>query len=236
MDVGKRGQELGVEPRRAVVPLPARAGARHLVDAVLGQRRDQPRQVAVVLGDRVPLPELADLLILGRVDRPPQQLEDPLARHGSPFGRGDAIARRWSRGSASAAAKRTPSGIASRPRGGSPRLAGRRGAGPAAIVVPRSPLRSAQLPDALARVAGVVWRPRSTRVCRPPGLGSAAPARPRPSRERTAPRGRGRAWRRSATWRTRVRMMHEHVFAVKDASASLAGRRASCCDRRSPPR
>ena len=47
-----------------------------LVDAVVGQRRQEAGDVAVVLGDRVLLPELADRLDLGRVDLPFQQFAD----------------------------------------------------------------------------------------------------------------------------------------------------------------
>src|SRR5947199_402311 len=60
-DVGERGQELGVEARRAVVSFPAMAGLDELVDAVRSQGRDEPGEVARVLGDRVRLVELADL-------------------------------------------------------------------------------------------------------------------------------------------------------------------------------
>ena len=76
VDVGKRGQEPGVEPGRALVALPPVRRACDLVDAVLGQRREEAGDVAVVLGDRVLLPELADRLDLGRVDLPFQQFAD----------------------------------------------------------------------------------------------------------------------------------------------------------------
>jgi hypothetical protein len=69
VDVRERGEELGVEPRRPLVALPARAGARDRVDAVLRQRGQEARQVPVVLGDGVDLPELADRLVLVGVRR-----------------------------------------------------------------------------------------------------------------------------------------------------------------------
>jgi hypothetical protein len=73
--------------RSSLVALPARARAGDRVDAVLGERRDQPRQVAVVLCDRVRLPQLADRLVLGGICRPVEQLEDAFARHDDlPFG------------------------------------------------------------------------------------------------------------------------------------------------------
>src|SRR6185312_5475242 len=71
VNVGKCGEELGVEPRRAIVPLPASTLlARDRVDAVLGQRRDQSGEVAVVLGDRVRLPEVMDRVVLRGVAGP----------------------------------------------------------------------------------------------------------------------------------------------------------------------
>jgi hypothetical protein len=75
-DVGEGGQELRVEARRALVPFPPLATRAQLVDAVLGQGRDQPGQVARVLGDRVALPELADLVVQLRGDRAPHLLDD----------------------------------------------------------------------------------------------------------------------------------------------------------------
>ena len=85
VDVRERREELGVEARGALVALPARARAHDLVDAVLRQRRDEARQVAVVLGDRVRLPELADLRVLVDVDGAAEELEDAIGghRHGS---------------------------------------------------------------------------------------------------------------------------------------------------------
>jgi hypothetical protein len=76
LDVGEGAQELGVEARGAFVAFPAVAGLDQLVDALLGQRRDQPGQVAFVLGDRVLLPERTDRVVLGRIDFPAEQLDD----------------------------------------------------------------------------------------------------------------------------------------------------------------
>jgi cobalt-zinc-cadmium efflux system protein len=76
VDVGKGGQEPRVEPGRPLVTLPPVRRACELVDAVVGQRRQEAGDVAVVLGDRVLLPELADCLDLGRVDLPFQQFAD----------------------------------------------------------------------------------------------------------------------------------------------------------------
>ena len=61
MDVRERRQQTAVEARRAVVPFPAIAGLHELVDTVVGERRDQPRHVPLVLGDRVAFPEVANL-------------------------------------------------------------------------------------------------------------------------------------------------------------------------------
>ena len=80
-DVGERGQELGVEARRALVALPAVAGLHELVDAVRRQRRDEARQVARVLGDRVRLVELADLRVELRRDLAPVDLEHGRVGH-----------------------------------------------------------------------------------------------------------------------------------------------------------
>src|SRR5207248_5434400 len=46
-----------------------------LVDAVLGQCRDQAREIAGVLGERVALPQLADLVVEIRRHLAPQQLD-----------------------------------------------------------------------------------------------------------------------------------------------------------------
>ena len=76
VDVRKRRQQLGVEARRAFVMFPTVTCLDELVEAIVGQRRDQSRQIAVVLGDRVPLPQLADLVVeLGR-DLAAEQFDD----------------------------------------------------------------------------------------------------------------------------------------------------------------
>src|SRR2546423_456098 len=80
-DVGERGQELGVEPRGALVALPAVARLNELVDAVGRERRDQPGQAARVLGDRVRLVELADLRVELRRHLAPVDLEDARVGH-----------------------------------------------------------------------------------------------------------------------------------------------------------
>src|SRR5712691_359057 len=67
VDVGKRREELHVKPRRSGVSLPPTAIGKHFINTVWSERRDQSRDVALVLGDRMRLPELADLPIkLGR--------------------------------------------------------------------------------------------------------------------------------------------------------------------------
>src|SRR5262249_30996327 len=81
VDIREGGEELRVEARRALVPLPAGAGDHQLVHTDLGQRRDEPPDVTVALRDRMRLPELADLRVLVDVDRPPQQLEDAIGGH-----------------------------------------------------------------------------------------------------------------------------------------------------------
>src|SRR6266550_951760 len=48
-------------------------GLYELVDAVVGERRDQPRQVTLVLRNRVALPQLANLVVLRGRDIPPDQ-------------------------------------------------------------------------------------------------------------------------------------------------------------------
>ncbi len=63
------------------MPFPAVPRLDELVDAVGRQRRDQPGQVACVLGDRVRLVQLADLRVeLGR-DLAPVDLEHRRIRH-----------------------------------------------------------------------------------------------------------------------------------------------------------
>src|SRR4029078_8474988 len=75
VDVREGSEQPGVEARGAFVALPAMARLHQLIDAVLGKRRDQPREVALLLGDRVPFPELANLVELGLVGSPANLLE-----------------------------------------------------------------------------------------------------------------------------------------------------------------
>src|SRR3954453_20153258 len=63
VDVRKGGEQAVVELRRSGMAFPALFPGRDLVDAVLGERRDQAGEGAVLLGDRVTLPELADLAV-----------------------------------------------------------------------------------------------------------------------------------------------------------------------------
>ena len=72
---GNAAEQAHVEARRPLVALPAVAGLDELVDAVLGERRDEAGKIAGVLCLRVPLPELPDLVVLGRVGVAPDQLE-----------------------------------------------------------------------------------------------------------------------------------------------------------------
>src|SRR2546427_5608903 len=58
--VGESGEEARVEGARAGVPYPALASRDDLVHAVLGQRGDQPREVAAILSLRVRDPETPD--------------------------------------------------------------------------------------------------------------------------------------------------------------------------------
>ena len=81
-DVREGGQQLGVEGRGALVPVPGDVVGVDGVDAVLGERREQALDRAVVLGLRVLLPELADLVQLGRVRVHPHQLEHLILRNG----------------------------------------------------------------------------------------------------------------------------------------------------------
>jgi hypothetical protein len=113
VDIGEGGQELRVEARGALMTLPARTGAHDLVHAVLGQRRDEPRKVAVVLGDRVGLPELPDLRVLVDVDGATEKLEDAVAGHAAPFG--ESVRRiRTTRPARTARSSRARSSTASR--------------------------------------------------------------------------------------------------------------------------
>src|SRR5512132_493790 len=178
VDVGEGGQKFGVEARRAVVTLPARAGAGDLVDAVLGQRRDQAGEVAFVLCDRVPFPQLPDLLVFGGIDRSSQQIEDALARHRAPFTEGAPIVCEPSRPLVS---RRTATGARAAARAGSSCRPGC-----CARATARRP--PAGHPHSSP--------PRSTRACRPSGRDKPAPARAPRSPARTAPRAPKRAWRR----------------------------------------
>src|SRR5690349_7500162 len=77
MDVGKRAEERQIELRGAGMALPPRAGPTyHFVHAILRQRRHQSRDVALVLGDGVRLPEPADLTIELRRDVAGEELSD----------------------------------------------------------------------------------------------------------------------------------------------------------------
>ena len=74
--VRKGAKEARIEGARAGVPFPALAGGDDLVDAVLGQRGDEPVEVAAILGLRVRDPETPNLRIeLGR-DVPRETLAD----------------------------------------------------------------------------------------------------------------------------------------------------------------
>src|SRR3989440_12616435 len=74
VDVRKSGQQAVVELRRPRVALPALLPRGDLVDAVLRQGRDQAGKIAVLLRDRVTLPELADLVVDLRFELSPQLL------------------------------------------------------------------------------------------------------------------------------------------------------------------
>ena len=74
MDVREGGQEPGVEAGRSLVALPPVRRPGDLVHAIFGERGQKTRQVAPVLGERVPLPQLSNRLDLGRVDRPLDEL------------------------------------------------------------------------------------------------------------------------------------------------------------------
>jgi cobalt-zinc-cadmium efflux system protein len=76
VDVGERTEQARVEPRRSFVSLPALFLSDDLVDAVVGERREQPRDVPIVLGYRVLLPQLVDSVDLHRVDVELHQLPD----------------------------------------------------------------------------------------------------------------------------------------------------------------
>src|SRR3989442_2533081 len=81
LNAGNGAEQLHVEPGRAGMPFPPRALlADDFVDAVRRQCRHEPGDIAAVLGDRVRLPELADLAIQLRRDLARQQLTD-VRRH-----------------------------------------------------------------------------------------------------------------------------------------------------------
>ena len=65
-------EQLRVERARAVVALPALTGRDDLVDAVGRERRDEPVDVAGVLGDRVADPQALDPAQFRRVERTSQ--------------------------------------------------------------------------------------------------------------------------------------------------------------------
>ena len=89
------------------MPVPRDVVGIDRVDAVLRERRKQALDRAGVLGLRVRLPELPDLVDLGRIDVHPHQLEYFRFRdgHGSPFSRG---ARRRRRRAARPRSRRRP--------------------------------------------------------------------------------------------------------------------------------
>ena len=68
VDVGERAEQAAVEPSCPFVSVPDVLGADDLVDAVVGEGREEASDVPLVLGDRVPLPELADLVVLGGIN------------------------------------------------------------------------------------------------------------------------------------------------------------------------
>src|SRR4051795_8531299 len=74
VDVRKGGEQAVVELRRPGMAFPALFPGRDLVDAVLGEGRDQAGEVPVLLGDRVTLPELANLAVERCVHLAPQLL------------------------------------------------------------------------------------------------------------------------------------------------------------------
>src|SRR5947207_3126167 len=74
--VGERGEQLRVERTRAVMAFPALPGRDELVDAGLGQGRDQPVDVAPVLRDRVADPEPLDPAQLSAVEVAAEPLPD----------------------------------------------------------------------------------------------------------------------------------------------------------------
>ena len=84
--VRKRREQLRVERAGALVALPAQPRPDDLVDALGREGRDQPVDVAPVLGDRVALPQPPDPPMRRGIGRPPQprrMLRDPRCRHPS---------------------------------------------------------------------------------------------------------------------------------------------------------
>src|SRR6266508_826361 len=74
VDVREGREQRSVEAGGTLMPTPDVARADELVDAVIGQRREQPGDVSPVLGEGMTLPELSDLRVLGGVDLAAQQL------------------------------------------------------------------------------------------------------------------------------------------------------------------
>src|SRR2546425_6557374 len=60
VDVGKGGEQLHVKARRSRVSLPPAAIGKDFINTVGSARRDHPRDVALVLGTRLRLPDLAE--------------------------------------------------------------------------------------------------------------------------------------------------------------------------------
>src|SRR5262249_18391135 len=72
-DVREAAEQSAADPRGALRAFPALPRRHQLVAAVGGERREQAGQVTLVLGDRVPLPELPDrVVLLGRRVEPDQ--------------------------------------------------------------------------------------------------------------------------------------------------------------------
>jgi len=65
VDVRECAKQASVEARRALVAVPDMLGPDDLVDAVLGQRGEEPGQVSPLLGLRMLLPELANGVVVG---------------------------------------------------------------------------------------------------------------------------------------------------------------------------
>lgn len=88
--VRERREEGGVERTRPGVALPALAGRREQVDTVGSERRDEPVDVAAVLGDRVALPQAPDAPVDGGIGGPGEAFADR-----RPVGR--PLSARWRR-------------------------------------------------------------------------------------------------------------------------------------------